>query len=67
MLPPPLATLQVKVGWVARALPNWSFAVALNCWVTLIPMLAEAGDTVIEVSVWLTETLTLLVPRGVEP
>ena len=29
-----LELVQVKVGWVVRALPNWSSAVAVNCMVS---------------------------------
>src|SRR5262245_32345660 len=37
---PPLSIDQVKLGCVARALPNWSLAVALNCCVP--PFLSAA-------------------------
>ena len=50
--------VQVKVGWVAIGLPNWSSAMALNCCVPPSATLTEVGVTTIEVSVWLTVTLT---------
>ena len=59
---------QVKRRLVARAAPNWSLAVAVNCCVPPAFRLTDAGLTAIAVSVWLTVTLTLLVavnPAGV--
>ena len=53
--------VQVKVGWVAIGLPNWSRATALNCCVPPSATLTGVGVTTIEVSVWLTVTLTELV------
>ena len=59
---------QVKVDWVAIVLPNWSRALALNCCVPPAATLTEVGYTTIEVSVWLTVTLTtelvMLSPSG---
>jgi hypothetical protein len=59
-VPPPL-TLQVKVGWGARLVANWSRAVALNCWVVDATTVALAGANTTLVSVGLTVTLTELV------
>src|SRR5258708_15411726 len=57
---PPLAD-QVKAGGLARALPNWSVALAVNCWTPPAATLACVGLTATLVRVWLTVTLTLLV------
>jgi hypothetical protein len=59
--PPPLLTDHVNDGWVAMALPNWSLATAANCFVVPILMVVVAGLTAIDVSVWLTVTVTSLV------
>ena len=53
-------TDQVIAG-LAIALPNWSAAVAENCWVAPLARLTVAGVTRRLVKVWLTVTLTLLV------
>src|SRR5258708_39807678 len=57
---PPLAD-QVKTGGLAMALPNWSVALAVNCWTPPAVTLACVGLTATLVRVWLTVTLTLLV------
>ena len=57
----PAVVAQVNVGCVASAVPNWSLAVAEYCCVASMFRLADAGLTVIDVSVWLTVTLTVLV------
>ena len=59
--PMPEARLQVKAGWLASELPNWSSAVAVNCWVWYSLSVALAGVTLMVVSVGLTVTFTLLV------
>ena len=48
--PPPL-TVQVKVGWLDRVVPNWSRAEAENCWVAEVVTVALAGETAMLVSV----------------
>src|SRR5205085_2543928 len=58
---PPLATVQVHAGCVLMALPNWSLAVAVNCWLPPLATEAVPGVTLTLVSVWLTVTVTLLV------
>src|SRR5262245_3399696 len=54
-------SVQVKTGCVFNAAANWSRAVAENCNCFRTPTVAVPGLTTIEVSVWLTVTLTLLV------
>ena len=58
---PPAFTVQLKVGWVTRLVPNWSRAVAVNCWVAPVLTVALAGETTMLVNVWLTFTVTELV------
>ncbi len=55
------AHLQVKVGWVARLVANWSRAVAVNCWVAETFTVAVVGARTMLVRVWLTVTATELV------
>ena len=43
----PVVADQVNVGWLARAAPNWSRAVAVNCCVPPKPRPAVAGVTVV--------------------
>ena len=57
----PTVVAQANAGCVASATPNWSLAVAAYCCVAPRLRLVEAGLTAIDVSVWLTVTLTLLV------
>src|SRR5438270_670915 len=64
-VPPPLATDQVKAGALARAAPNWSRAVAVNCCLVAVFTVAVPGLTVMLVSVWLTVTATSLVVLSV--
>ena len=59
IVPTPPLVAQVNAGLIAT--PNWSFAVAVNCWVCPALKLTDDGLSVIVVSVWLTVTLTLLV------
>ena len=47
----PAVVAQVNAGWVAIAAPNWSFAVAVYCCVPSIFSVADAGPTVMDVSV----------------
>jgi hypothetical protein len=60
---PPAVPLidQDIAGWLVIAWPNWSRAVAANCWVALCATVALVGAMAILVSVWFTVTLTLLV------
>ena len=58
---PPPDTDQVKAGWVASAVANWSRAVAVNCCVAEVLTVALAGVTSTLDRVWLTTTVTLLV------
>jgi hypothetical protein len=51
---PPLAMVQVKAGCAARALPNWSLALAANCWEPLRATVVLVGDTLTEVTTGLT-------------
>ena len=51
MLLPDCCALQVNVGCVASALPNWSASEALNCCVAPAATLAVAGLTVTVVGV----------------
>src|SRR5262249_9025629 len=60
IVPLPVAD-QVIAGCDARALPNWSRAVAVNCCVPLGATVAVPGETVTEVSAGLTVTVTWLV------
>src|SRR4051794_27882006 len=57
MAPPP-DTVQVKAGAGEMAVPNWSFAVAVNGCVPLVATLAVGGATVTVVSVATTVTAT---------
>src|SRR5262249_49094203 len=57
--PTPLTRVQVKAGCFARALPNWSRALAVSCLVALGA--AVAGLTATRVRVCLTVRLTVLV------
>jgi hypothetical protein len=69
LIVPPPETVHVKVGWLVSVAPNWSFPLAVNCWVPPAATLAVAGvtvtlvrvcDTVIEtdeVTVWLAASL----------
>src|SRR5208337_429468 len=57
----PTVVVQVKLGWVASTLPNWSLAVAANCWVPPTLTVTDAGLTAMLVSDWFTTTFTLLV------
>ena len=57
----PALAVQVKLGCVARAAPNWSSATAVNCCTAPACRLADVGATTMDVSVWSTVTLTLLV------
>ena len=57
----PVLVVQVKLGCTARAAPNWSSAVAVNCCMAPACRLTDAGATAIAVNVWFTVTLTLLV------
>ena len=50
----PLASVQVQAGCVLMPLPNWSVAVAENCWELPSRTVAVAGVSVILVTVWLT-------------
>jgi hypothetical protein len=61
LIVPPPVTVHANPGWVANAVPNWSLALAVNCWVAPLPTLALAGDTAMLVAVWVTVILTLLV------
>src|SRR5258707_463053 len=69
MPPTPVATAQVKVGWLDMAAPNWSLPVAVNSCVALEPTAADVGPTAMLVNDWFTVTLTALVvdcpPRSV--
>src|SRR5207248_7103818 len=58
---PPESTDQVNAGWLARAWPNWSRAVAVNCCVAPLPAVTELGLTATLVNVCATVTLTSLV------
>ena len=58
-VPPPVVA-QVKLGDVIDW-PNWSAEVAENCCVPLVRIDEDGGVTEMEVSVWLTVTLTGLV------
>ncbi len=64
--PIPDVLLQANPGWLDNAMPNWSLATALNCWLPFSFRPAVPGATAMLVSVWLTvtltELLTLLVP-----
>ena len=60
MVPPPF-TLQAKVGCDRNVVPNWSRAVAVNCWVDEAAIVAAVGATVMVVMVWPTVTETELV------
>src|SRR5450759_5360865 len=60
MVPPPL-TLHANEGWVAKVAPNWSRAVALNCWAAEMLTVALAGETAMLAIVGLTTTVTALV------
>src|SRR5262249_23318785 len=42
---PPASIDQVKAGCVTRAPPNWSKAVAVNCFVVFLGTVAVAGET----------------------
>jgi hypothetical protein len=57
IVPPPVAD-HVNVGWTASALPNWSIAVAVNCWLAPAVTVATAGVTTTPVRVWATVTFT---------
>ena len=59
--PPPL-TDQVNEGCELSGWPNWSLPVAMNCCVAPVWTVAEAGDTVIDVSTGGAVTVTLAVP-----
>src|SRR5436190_2180258 len=59
-VPPPL-TVQGNAGCVASALPNWSFAVAVNCCVAPPETVALEGATAMVICVWFTVTLVLLI------
>src|SRR5437764_386641 len=59
--PTPLTTAQLKAGWVARALPNWSLALAVNCCVPPPGTLGVAGETAMLVRACWTVTVTALV------
>ena len=52
---------QSSAGWLTRAWPNWSKAVAVNDWVAAAATVVLDGLTVIAVRVWATVTVTLLV------
>src|SRR5437762_1688958 len=56
-----LVSAQVNVGCVARALPNWSLALAVNCCVAPFFTVMLDGETTTLVSVWLTVAVTLLI------
>jgi hypothetical protein len=56
----PTVVVQVKLGCVANALPNWSLPVAVNCCVAGGVTVDFAGLTAMVVRVWATGTLTLL-------
>src|SRR5262249_5876815 len=58
-LPLPVS-VQVNAGCAARAAPNWSRAVALNCSRFPTPTFAVAGLTTIDVTFCATVTPTLL-------
>ena len=51
----------MKLGCGAMGNPNWSSPVAVNCCTPPGRTSIDAGETAIDVSVWLTVTLTLLV------
>src|SRR5262245_12635259 len=55
----PAVADQVKLGWLASALPNWSSACAENCRRLPATTLARAGLVAMAVRVWLTATLTV--------
>jgi hypothetical protein len=57
----PLVVLQLNVGWLAMARPNWSTPRAENC--CLAPTTSETfpGVTSTLVGVWFTTTVTLLI------
>jgi hypothetical protein len=59
LIVPPPDTVHVNAALITA--PNWSRAVAVNSCVFPTATVAVAGVTVIDVSVWLTVTLTLLV------
>src|SRR4051812_40444281 len=44
-VPPPPGIDQVNDGWATRAVPNWSFAVAVNCWAEPAVSVTVAGLT----------------------
>jgi hypothetical protein len=50
IVPPPV-TVQVNVGWVGKAVANWSRAVAPNCCVARGATEVLAGDTTMLVRV----------------
>src|SRR5260370_13141885 len=59
-LPEPPAIDQVQAGWVLIAWPNWSSAVAVNCWLVPSCTLAVAGRPTTPARVLFTVTLALL-------
>ena len=61
MVPPPL-TPHVKAGCGMSAAPYWSLAVAVNCCVPFAETLADAGETLMLVSIGGAVTVTLAVP-----
>jgi hypothetical protein len=62
--PTPLATDQVKFGWLDRGVPNWSYPTAPNARLTSSSSPAVEGATRIAVSACPTVTPTeLLVVR----
>ena len=58
-VPPPLA-FQVKVGCGVSALPNWSFAVAVNCTAEPGSIRDEVGKTLIDVRVGVVPVMEML-------
>ena len=57
----PAVVVQVNFGWLAKAVANWSLAVAVNCCVPPVLDAALDGLRTIAVSVCVTVTFTLLV------
>ena len=57
----PTVVDQLNSGWLARELPNWSTAEAVNDSVVVTSRVTTGGLTLMPVSVWFTVTATLLV------
>lgn len=61
LTPPPPLTDQETVGWVARAVPNWSCTVPANGCVAFKASVAVGGETAMLVGVAFTTTEAALV------